>query len=223
MSHALRTPLNAIIGFTGTLLMKLPGPLTGDQDKQLKTIQTSARHLLSLINDLLDVAKIESGKLELDMVPVVCQEVVAEVVDTLQALAEQKGLTFKTDVPSEPITLSTDRRALNQILLNFANNAIKFAETGAITIGLTQRTENGQAITHFAVTDSGIGIRPEDQGKLFQAFMQLDSASTRRYGGTGLGLYLSQRLAELINGRLSFHSEYGKGSTFVLELTSAPN
>ena len=220
MSHELRTPLNAIIGFTGTLLMKLPGPLTAGQDKQLKIIQTSGRHLLSLINDLLDVAKIEAGNVELDVVPVVCQEVVKEVIDTLLTLAEQKGLTLSADTPIALITLRTDRRALNQILLNFVNNAIKFTETGAIKLTLTQRHENGHVLTHFSVTDSGVGIRPEDQTRLFQAFTQLDSGSTRRYEGTGLGLYLSQKLASLIKGSLSFHSEYGKGSTFVLELKS---
>ena len=218
MSHEVRTPLNAIIGFTGTLLMKLPGPLTTDQDKQLKTIQTSARHLLSLINDLLDVAKIESGKVEMNLEPVVCQEVVKGVVETLRTMAEQKGLAFKIKTPSNPITLNTDRRALNQILLNFANNSIKFTETGEITIHLGQRTENGQLVTQFNVTDTGVGIRPEDQARLFQAFTQLDAGSTRRYEGTGLGLYLSQKLAGLINGRLSFQSDYGNGSTFTLEL-----
>jgi PAS domain S-box-containing protein len=220
MSHELRTPLNAIIGFTGTLLMKLPGPLTAGQDKQLKIIQTSGRHLLSLINDLLDVAKIEAGNVELDLVPVVCQEVVKEVIDTLLTLAEQKGLALSAETPAALITLRTDRRALNQILLNFVNNAIKFTETGAISLRLTQRHENGQLLTCFCVTDSGVGIRAQDQTRLFQAFTQLDSGSTRRYEGTGLGLYLSQKLASLIKGNLSFHSEHGKGSTFVLELKS---
>ena len=220
MSHELRTPLNAIIGFTGTLLMRLPGPLTAGQDKQLKIIQSSGRHLLSLINDLLDVAKIEAGNVELDVVPVVCQEVVEEVINTLLTLAEQKGLTLTADTPIAPITLPTDRRALNQILLNFVNNAIKFTETGSIVLSLSQRMENGHTLTHFTVTDSGVGIRPEDQAKLFQAFTQLDTGSTRRYEGTGLGLYLSQKLASLVGGSLSFNSEYGNGSMFVLELKS---
>jgi protein-histidine pros-kinase len=220
MSHELRTPLNAIIGFTGTLLMKLPGPLTSDQTKQLSTIQSSARHLLSLINDLLDVSKIESGKVELDVALVVCQELLTEVTETLRTLAEQKGLTLKIETPSKPITLHTDRRALSQILLNFINNAIKFTETGTITLRLTQRIESGQLVTLFNVTDTGIGIRVEDRSKLFQAFTQLDAGSTRRYEGTGLGLYLCQKLATLIDGRLFFESEYGKGSSFTLEMKS---
>ncbi|MDY7576702.1 PAS domain S-box protein [Actimicrobium sp. CCI2.3] len=224
MSHELRTPLNAIIGFTGTLLMKLPGPLTAGQDKQLKIIQSSGRHLLSLINDLLDVAKIEAGNVELELLPVVCQEVIKEVIDTLLTLAEQKGLSLSAETPIAPITLRTDRRALNQILLNFVNNAIKFTDSGSIVLSLSELRVNddddGHTLTHFSVTDSGVGIRPEDQAKLFQAFTQLDTGSTRRYEGTGLGLYLSQKLASLVGGNLSFHSEYGHGSTFVLELKS---
>jgi signal transduction histidine kinase len=220
MSHELRTPLNAIIGFTGTLLMKLPGPLTADQDKQLHTIQNSAHHLLSLINDLLDVAKIEAGQVELEVIPVVCQTVIQEVQETMRHMAEQKELMLKIDMPSDPIFVITDQRALKQILLNLVNNAIKFTETGSITIHMNQQTENGYVITRFNVIDTGIGIQSADQPKLFQAFSQVDSGSTRRYDGTGLGLYLSKKLAYLLNGRLSFESEYGKGCTFILELKS---
>jgi protein-histidine pros-kinase len=126
MSHELRTPLNAIIGFTGTLLMRLPGPLTNDQEKQLKTVQGSARHLLSLINDLLDLAKIESGKVELQPEPVSCQSVIDEVAATLRALAEAKGLAFTVTMPTADLAIRTDRRALSQILLNLTSNAVKF-------------------------------------------------------------------------------------------------
>src|SRR5215813_4010122 len=132
MSHELRTPLNAIIGFTGTLLMKLPGPLTVDQDKQLRTVQGSARHLLSLINDLLDLAKIESGKVELRLEPVICQRVVQEVATALRPLAETKGLVFEVTTPTVDLIIQTDHRALSQILLNLTNNAIKFTEQGEV-------------------------------------------------------------------------------------------
>jgi signal transduction histidine kinase len=138
----------------------------------------------------------------------------------LLTLAEQKGLTLGAETPLAPITLRTDRRALNQILLNFVNNAIKFTEAGSIVLSLSQLSEDGHTLTRFTVTDSGVGIRPDDQAKLFQAFTQLDTGPTRRYEGTGLGLYLSQKLASLVGGKLSFHSEYGHGSTFVLELKS---
>ncbi len=218
MSHELRTPLNAIIGFTGALLMKLPGPLTPDQDKQLNTIRSSARHLLSLINDILDVAKIEAGKVTLALERVQCQDVVAQTIDSLRPLAAQKGLALDVDLPSEPIVIDTDKRALTQILINLANNAIKFTDAGTVRVSLAQRMEAGELLTMFSVADSGSGIKPEDQPKLFQAFSQLDSTSTRHVEGAGLGLYLCQNLANLLGGALSFTSEFGKGSEFTLTL-----
>ena len=128
MSHELRTPLNAVIGFTGTLLMKLPGPLTEEQEKQLQNISTSAKHLLSLINDLLDLAKIESGKVQLNLEPVSCRAVIEEVAATLQSMAESKGLRLLVDIPDQDPMVNTDRRALSQILLNLVHNAIKFTK-----------------------------------------------------------------------------------------------
>ncbi|SHN41141.1 Signal transduction histidine kinase [Duganella sacchari] len=219
MSHELRTPLNAIIGFTGALLMKLPGPLTPEQDKQLNTIRTSARHLLSLINDILDVAKIEAGKVTLELETVQCQEVVKDVVDTLRPLAAQKNLKLEMELADPSIVLETDRRALTQILLNLGNNAIKFTEAGTVRVTLTEQpAEGGKHFIEFSVADSGAGIREEDQNKLFQAFSQLDSTSTRHAEGAGLGLYLCQNLANLIGGSLFFKSDFGHGSTFTLAL-----
>ncbi len=225
MSHELRTPLNAIIGFTGALLMKLPGPLTSDQDKQLNTIRASARHLLSLINDILDVAKIEAGKLTLSIEPVHCQELMAEVADTLRPLAQQKGLALEMalgEAGQPPAIIDTDRRALTQILINLLNNAIKFTEQGTVRISLAQREEDGVLVTEMSIADSGAGIKEEDQAKLFQAFSQLDSTSTRHVEGAGLGLYLCQNLANAIGGALFFNSDYGSGSTFTLALRSKP-
>jgi PAS domain S-box-containing protein len=218
MSHELRTPLNAIIGFTGTLLMKLPGPLTADQGKQLRTIQSSARHLLSLINDLLDLVKIESGKIELNPEPVVCQDVIRDLTETLGTLADKKRLWFKLDLPPADVMVMTDRRALSQILINLVNNAIKFTDEGGVTISLREHLIGGRWRTEISVADTGSGIKPEEQAMLFQAFAQLDATSTRRFEGTGLGLYLSQKLAELIDGKLEIQSEFGKGSTFTLAL-----
>jgi PAS domain S-box-containing protein len=214
MSHELRTPLNAIIGFTGTLLMRLPGPLTTDQDHQLQTVRTSARHLLSLINDLLDLAKIESGKVEIVTESVACQGVVNEVVTTLRPLAEAKGLIFEVSMPAQDVMVQTDRRALSQILINLTNNAIKFTETGLVRLEVAKPGVDGDAI-ELRVIDTGIGIKPEDQEKLFNAFTQLGVA---HIGGTGLGLHLSQKLAELLDGSITFTSEFTKGSTFVLSL-----
>jgi PAS domain S-box-containing protein len=218
MSHELRTPLNAIIGFTGTLLMKLPGPLTPDQDKQLRTIQASSRHLLSLINDLLDLAKIESGKVELNLEWLNCQSIIEEVSTGLRPLAERRNLKFEVSMPEHEVMVQTDRRSLTQILINFTNNAIKFTDKGLVRIELLIRHDNGNSFADIAVVDTGIGIREEDKSKLFQAFTQVDNSSTRAYEGTGLGLHVSQKLASIIGGRVSFESEYGKGSRFMVSL-----
>ncbi len=218
MSHELRTPLNAIIGFTGTLLMRLPGPLTEDQEKQLRIVQSSARHLLSLISDILDLARIEAGKVELHLEQVVLQEIVDEVHSSLRSMASEKKLAFSATAPREPITLMTDRRALAQILLNLANNALKYTNEGSVTIDV--RTRAGSAGEHcdISVIDTGVGIKDEDRERLFQAFEQLEPLSTRRVEGAGLGLYLSQKLAKVVGGHLSFTSEFGRGSTFTLSL-----
>ena len=216
MSHELRTPLNAVIGFTGTLLMKLPGPLNTDQEKQLRTIQTSARHLLSLINDLLDLAKIESGNVELTLEPVNCRSVLEEVATALRPLAVAKGLAFVVKLPYQEITLLSDRRALSQIIINLCNNAIKFTEVGEVRLELGQQQQNEKSRTEIRVIDTGVGIQVDDQAKLFQAFAQVGDGATHRHEGTGLGLYLSQKLAALLGGRIEFSSEHGKGSTFIL-------
>jgi PAS domain S-box-containing protein len=218
MSHELRTPLNAIIGFTGTLLMKLPGPLTADQDKQLRTVQTSARHLLSLINDLLDVAKIEAGKVELSLEPVDCKAVLEEVAASLAPQAERKGVRFELDLPPGELVVRTDRRALSQIVLNLADNAIKFTERGSVRVTLGRRSEGGKDLVRIDVLDSGVGIKPSDQAKLFDAFSRVNLGNLKAPDGTGLGLHLSRKLAELLNGTISIASEFGKGSTFSLVL-----
>jgi signal transduction histidine kinase len=218
MSHELRTPLNAIIGFTGTLLMRLPGPLTSDQEKQLRTVQASGRHLLSLINDLLDLAKIESGKVELRRESVNCREVLDELASYLRPMAESKDIVVCIDTPLDDVLVQTDRRALHQILLNLGNNAVKFTETGAVQLQVREEILANGALVEFRVIDTGVGIRPEDQHKLFQAFSQVTASSGPRYEGTGLGLHLSQKLAELLSGRITFDSEFGKGSTFRLTL-----
>jgi protein-histidine pros-kinase len=218
MSHELRTPLNAIIGFTGTLLMELPGPLTHDQAHQLQTVRTSARHLLSLINDLLDLAKIESGRVELQTEAVTCQGILNEVVTSLRPLAEAKGLIFELSMPAKDVVVRTDRRALSQIMINLTNNAIKFTEQGLVRLEIGHAASD-QRVTEIRVIDTGIGIKPEHQDKLFKAFSQLGGSTLT--GGTGLGLHLSQKLAELLGGSINFVSEHGKGSTFILSLPRA--
>jgi two-component system sensor histidine kinase/response regulator len=205
-----------VIGFTGTLLMRLPGPLNEEQESQLKTVQASARHLLSIINDLLDLAKIESGKVELTLQPVRCRDLLAEVGDVLLPLAEAKGLRFTTEVPDGGTTVHTDRRALSQILINLANNAIKFTDKGVVT--LTVRDLADHDMVGIDVADTGIGIPPGDQQRIFQAFEQAEAGHARQREGTGLGLHICQRLVELLGGRLSFTSEQGVGSTFSVQI-----
>jgi signal transduction histidine kinase len=214
MSHELRTPLNAIIGFTGTLLMKLPGPLNTEQEEQLQTVQSSGRHLLSIINDLLDLAKIESGKWEGDYQPLDCVEVAREVVAGLRPLARNKGLSFVVTAPESALIASMDRRALNQILINLSNNAIKFTDSGEVRIEVHEVTSNEYPAVRFDVIDTGIGIKQEDQAKLFEAFEQLKKYGTAPREGTGLGLYICQRLAAVLGGTIEFTSEAGVGSTF---------
>ncbi len=222
MSHELRTPLNAIIGFTGTLLMKLPGPLTVDQDKQLRTVQGSARHLLALINDLLDVAKIEAGKVELQLERIDCRTVLEDVAATLRPQAELKGLVFELATPTVECGLLTDRRALSQIVINLTSNAIKFTPAGRVRICLTQTpSAAGNVRTDIAVEDTGEGIAPADHGKLFGAFSRIGQRSGLQSEGTGLGLHLSLKLAKLLGGDIVVDSAPGRGSRFMLTLPGA--
>jgi protein-histidine pros-kinase len=214
MSHELRTPLNAILGFTGTLLMRLPGPLTDMQEHQLETVQGSARHLLSLINDLLDLARIGSGNVELQTEPIDCHEVLGEVVAGLRPLADAKHLRLELCVPSTRTLLRTDRRAFSQILINLVNNAIKFTAAGLVRLEFVEPLPHA-VMVEIKVIDTGIGITRDDQAKLFGAFTQVGAS---QHEGTGLGLHLSQKLATLLGGSIRLTSEPGRGSIFVLSL-----
>lgn len=219
MSHELRTPLNAIIGFTGTLLMKLPGPLNTEQEKQLRIVQTGARHLLSLINDLLDVAKLGANKVALNLEMVDCRAVVEEVVATLSPEATRKALAFASNLPPGPVLLRTDRRAMSQILINLVGNAIKFTQQGSVHLTLRDDVlRAGGRTVVLCVQDTGPGIPADDQTRLFEAFSRVESADRRHHEGTGLGLHLSRKLAEALGGRIHFESTEGQGSTFTLEL-----
>jgi protein-histidine pros-kinase len=219
MSHELRTPLNAVIGFAGTLLMKLPGPLNADQEKQLRTIQSSGRHLLSLINDLLDVATIGAGKAELDAAPVDCGELLVEVVDTLRLQAQEKQIQLDLHRPATPVILQVDRRALTQIVMNLIDNAIKYTPSGRVEVSLSCSQTDEGALTRISVQDTGPGISAEDQARLFEPFARLHQRSGSAVG-TGLGLYLSATLAALIGGRINLASAPDQGSTFTLLLKS---
>jgi len=220
MSHELRTPLNAIIGFTGTMLMKLPGPINPEQTKQLRVVQSSARHLLSLINDLLDLTRIESGKVELELVPMPCRPVIDEVLALLQPQAHNKGLALALVDSEQEVTVKADRRALQQILMNLVDNAIRFTDSGTVQVRLArldgaQAGRCGRAAISISDSDGGADA---GQGRAQQAVSQLQASSMRQFEGTGLGLHLSQKLAALLHGEISFDSEYGVGSMFTLTL-----
>ena len=222
MSHELRTPLNAIIGFTGTLLMELPGPLNAEQKHQLSTIQVSARHLHSLINDLLDLAKIEAGKVELVFEDVSCRDVLQELHAVIKPSSATKGLVFDLQLPDPGASLHTDRRALMQILLNLTNNAVKFTPRGSVAVTFRQQhTDRGAVTNWFEVADTGVGIAPKDQARLFQSFAQFGERDTRRNEGAGLGLHLSQRLAGLIGGHIDYQAQPSGGSLFTLTVEQA--
>ena len=220
MSHELRTPLNAIIGFTGTLLMRMPGPLNEEQERQLGTIQSSARHLHSLINDLLDLAKIEAGSVQLTLEPVSCGEVLHELQELLRPAAVAKGLAFSVAPPDGSCVVRTDRRALMQILLNLTNNAIKFTDHGSVRVDFSGGSPAGST-ARFCVSDTGAGISQSDRQYLFESFQQLSDTARKRAEGTGLGLHLSQKLAQLMGGLIECESEPGRGSRFTLTLTEA--
>jgi protein-histidine pros-kinase len=216
MSHELRTPLNAILGFTGTILMKLPGPLNDEQERQLGVVQANGRHLLSLINDLLELARIESGKMEFTIEPIECGELLDDVAVGLRPLAESKGLELTAQRLTMPMTVQCDRRALRQILINLANNAVKFTDAGQVSLEVS-RAES-RAATVFSVVDTGCGIRAKDQTRLFAAFEQVGASTAGPYEGTGLGLYICQMLAAALDASISFESEFGAGSKFSLEV-----
>jgi signal transduction histidine kinase len=214
MSHELRTPLNAILGYSELVLDDIYGAVPEKARAALERVQSNGKHLLGLINDVLDLAKIEAGKLTLSLADYAMDEVVASVVAAVEALAAEKHLALTVDVPSDLPIGHGDEQRIRQVLLNLVSNAIKFTDAGEVTI--TARV--GDGAFQVAVSDTGPGISAEDQAKLFQEFQQADSSSTRTKGGTGLGLAISRRFIDLHGGRIRVESAPGHGSTFTFEL-----
>ncbi len=219
MSHEIRTPLNAVIGFTHLLLKEAN---TERQRNQLQKVDSSARHLLGLINDLLDFSKLEAGKMELDEHPFVLRELMSFTEDLARSRLNDRPVTINVEIdPSLPQELVGDRLRLGQILGNFASNAGKFTEQGSISLRVEPKVDTqdtASLLLRFSITDSGIGMTPEQQARLFQPFVQADSSITRRYGGTGLGLAVSRNLAIAMGGQVGVTSTPGVGSTFWLEV-----
>ncbi|MBI4286002.1 MAG: PAS domain S-box protein [Chloroflexi bacterium] len=219
MVYELRTVLDTIIGSAGTLLRKELWPLSGYQEKQAHVIRSAAQHLQSLVYYLLDLATIEAGRVEMETEPVDVTNVLREIASTVKPMAQQKGLAFNCGIPEGQVIIRSHRRALNNILLNLADNAIKFTERGSVRLEFAQHKLGDRLRTEISVVDTGIGIPPENQKAIFKGFSQLDDGGTLRpQEGTGLGLHLSQKLAALIGGEISLKSTCGKGSTFTLTL-----
>jgi signal transduction histidine kinase len=228
MSHELRTPLNSILGFTQVIVEGLDGPLTEVMASDLELIEKNGKHLLHLINEVLDMAKIDSGRLSLNPEPLNLYDLMEDVIGTSGPMAREKSLYVNLDAdPVENWEVMADHMRMRQIFLNLIGNALKFTETGGITvqmIKLSRKDEAGRDLVQLRIQDTGIGIPRNKLDEIFEAFTQVDSSTTRKAGGTGLGLPISRRLVELHGGRLWAESEgLDKGAAFVLELPVGEN
>ncbi len=215
MSHELRTPLNSILGFTGLMLMEVAGAINEKQKEQLARVKSNANHLLSLINDVLDISKIEAGKYELTLESFDIVHLVNEQVEAFIPEFVEKGLDFEIQLPNMPVLIKSDQRQVKQIVMNFLSNAFKFTDEGCITVSINQHDSEQLSIS---VKDTGTGIKKSDISRLFQPFQQTSANLTHNYKGTGLGLYLSDKLAVAIGADIKVTSKYGEGSEFVLTL-----
>jgi PAS domain S-box-containing protein len=221
MSHELRTPLNSIIGFSRVIIKGIDGPVTELQQQDLTAIYNSGQHLLALINDILDLAKIEAGKMELAFDEVNMSDVINSVIATVTGLIKDKSVTIIKNIAPNMPTVRADAIRIRQVLINLFSNASKFTDEGTITVAASVKAgENNRPEIIVSVTDTGPGITPEDQVKLFQAFSQVDNSPTRKTGGTGLGLSISQNLIQMHGGQIGVESVVGKGSTFYFTLPS---
>jgi HAMP domain-containing protein/signal transduction histidine kinase/CheY-like chemotaxis protein len=234
MSHELRTPLNSLLILADQLAVNPDGNLTSRQVEFAKTIHGSGKELLRLINDILDLSKIESGTVTLDVGPIVLREVCRSVERTFRPVAQSKNLSFSIDLhPGLPVAMQTDAQRLEQVLKNLLSNACKFTDRGSVVLKIGPATAgwslNHPTLSHatnvvaFSVIDTGIGIPPEKHAIVFEAFQQADGSTSRRYGGTGLGLAISREIARLLGGEITLNSEAGKGSTFTLHLPVDPH
>lgn len=223
MSHELRTPMNAIIGYTDLLLDKVDGPINEEQEKSLKKVVSNARHLLQLINDVLDISKIESGKIELQPKEIYLKLLIDSVIPTFEPMIKQKGLTFTINLNENLLPVYGDEDKVKQIFINLLSNAVKFTQQGGITISAKpseRGIKHGESplFVEVCVEDTGIGIKDEDIGKIFGKFTQVDVSTIRQYEGTGLGLNIARGLVALHKGLIWVTSKYGEGSKFCFTL-----
>lgn len=215
MSHELRTPLNSIIGFSRILADGIAGDVNPEQERQLGMVHRAGVHLLAIVNDILDLAKIETGHRDVDAEEFELAELIGWLVDTMQLAAAEKNLELRVELPAQPILMRTDRRSIQQILMNLISNAIKFTPSGSVAV--QARQVNGGRVS-VTVSDTGIGIPAEDLPHVFDEFLQLKRADIAKSEGTGLGLAISRRLAELLGGSLEASSTFGAGTSFTLEI-----
>ncbi|HEX4084748.1 MAG TPA: ATP-binding protein [Chthoniobacteraceae bacterium] len=215
MSHELRTPLNGIIGFTEFLADEKPGPLNSKQKEYLADVYNSAQHLLRLINDVLDLAKVEAGRVDLKPEEFDLGTAIIEVCAVVKGIANKKSVLIQAE-PLEDVNVTLDKQKFKQVCYNLLSNAVKFSDAGG-TVKITAGRRGTEHI-EVCVADSGIGIREEDMERLFREFEQLDSGASRRFEGTGLGLALTRKLVECHGGTITVKSEFGKGSVFTVTL-----
>ncbi len=219
MSHEIRTPMTAILGYTDLLLEEISE--NAHYRDSLQTIKRNGEHLMQIINDILDISKIEAGKMQVEIIPVCPTQIIRDVCELMSVRAQEKGIPLNIEFLTPiPLVIKTDPTRLRQILLNLVSNAIKFTDEGTVLVSarVDQNPTTHAACLEILVRDSGIGMSPEQKAKLFQPFTQADSSMTRRYGGTGLGLTISQRLAQKLGGEISVESQFGQGSVFSVKI-----
>jgi signal transduction histidine kinase len=217
MSHEFRTPLNAILGYTSMLLQGVAGgDMAPGQKRNLSRVDSNARHLMALINDILDISRIEAGKMPLHATEFKLADLIGEVMAEVEPIIARTKLKVETDVAPTASKLVADRQKVKQIVLNLLTNALKFTPEGSVSLVARYRSVSDEV--SVAVVDTGIGIAPADQEKVFEDFQQADNSTTRQYSGAGLGLSICRRLADMMDGRITLQSHVGKGSTFTLLL-----
>lgn len=218
MSHELRTPLNAIIGYSEILTEEAVENGLKDFIPDLNKIQSAGRHLLSLINDILDISKIEAGKMDVYAEQFSIVNMIDEVASTISHLVKKNGNSFAKELADGLGEMNSDLTKVRQILFNLLSNASKFTENGIVTLGVSPAQLNGAAAVAFSISDTGIGMTPQQLGKVFESFTQADASTTRKYGGTGLGLAISRHFSEMLGGSLNVTSQSGEGTTFTVIL-----